>query len=635
MMTLEKAASLPRAAVGDAGPRSFRARARAASRTPAAQSADNDILGGAYGASWRESHDILFALKATPEGLVFDAINPACEASLGLASAAVAGRSPAEVLAPAASGAFLVSCLQCAASAKPTRFTHAMALEPRRRRWDTTLTPICDASGAVFLILGCSREVAASSRAGQRNPSRADGETGAAARRARTLTVDRNWRLTAITPQAAEWMGRRPGELVGRNARETLRLTGAMFDAVDAALAIGQPSRVRQRSVYRPGHWLDFQVEPTDAGAKISFRDSTSEVAGLVDDGSGDDTVEMALLDARGVILSVNRTWRETFTPRGPGERSFGVGAPYEDICRQLIPDLDAGVLREAMRQLLAREVLTLTHAYVVVTAAGPRWRQIRILPLKDDVANFIAVHEDLTELARSQAALRRTSAQLITAQQEERQRIAIELHESTGAHLAALGLGVRRLRRLMRARADAGGILDDMAASIDEAAKEIRVMSYLMKPPSLHRDGLEATARRYVKGFGIRTGLNTVFRCEGPVDRMSAVIQHAAFRVIQEALSNVHRHARATAVEVELVTGRAELTLRVADDGQGIAPPRRARLEGIPPGVGIPGMRSRVEHLGGGLQFADSRAGAIVTARIPLPQSARAPSSRSRTARQ
>jgi signal transduction histidine kinase len=280
-------------------------------------------------------------------------------------------------------------------------------------------------------------------------------------------------------------------------------------------------------------------------------------------------------------------------------------------------------VLHEAMRQLLAREVHTLTHAYVIVTEAGPRWRQIRLAPLRAGVAHFIAVHEDLTEVARTQAALRRTTEQLLSVQQEERERIAIELHDSTGQHLAALGMGVSRLRRLMGDKEKAQGILDDMATSLAEAVKEIRVMSYLMKPPSLHRDGLESTARRYVQGFGIRTGLSTVFRSEGAVDRASPMVQHAAFRVIQEALSNVHRHAHANGVEVELASRVAALTLRVADDGKGIAPLRQAHLEGIPPGVGITGMRSRVEQLGGWLDIASDRAGTVVTASIPLPEAA------------
>jgi signal transduction histidine kinase len=598
------------------------------------QERSDDLLGGAYGASWRDSPDILFALRTTADGLVFDAINPVCETSLQLAGGDVIGRSPADALPSAAGGPFLVGCSQCTSSAKTIRFTHAMPLERRPRRWDTTLTPVCDEDGNVFLILGKSRELAGAVEAGGASrrapgPVQAPAARHAADARSRALSVARDWRITEVSLEAATWMGVEQNEYLGRDAREGLLFSGAMFGAVEAALTVGQPSQLRLRSLFRPGRWLAFEVEPTDAGAAIWFNDATAEAAepeapramGLLEYGAGADSVEMALLDARGVIVSVNTAWRETFAPLRTGGRESGVETPYETVCRRIIPDLDPGVLHEAMRQLLAREVLTLTHAYVVVTESGPRWRQIRIAPLRAGVAHFIAVHEDLTEVARTQAALRRTTEQLLSVQQEERERIAIELHDSTGQHLAALGMGVSRLRRLMGDKEKAQGILDDMATSLDEAVKEIRVMSYLMKPPSLHRDGLENTARRYVQGFGARTGLVSAFRSEGPIDQAGPTIQHAAFRVIQEALSNVHRHAHASGVQVQLASRAAALTLRIADDGTGIAPLRLAHLEGIPPGVGISGMRSRVEQLGGWLDIVSDRAGTVVSASIPLPE--------------
>lgn len=600
---------------------------RSAAKPP--QARPEDLLGGAYGASWRDSPDILFALRATPDGLIFEAVNPACEKSLRLAGAEVVGRSPLHALPPAAAGPFLVGCQQCAGGAKTTRFTHVMPLERPRRRWDTTLTPVCDEDGKVFLILGRSREIAGASE-----PGRACRR--AAARQAlnptsRAMSVTRDWRITEVSPEAASWMGVEQNAYLGRDAREGLLFSGAMFGAVEAALTGGQPSQLRLRSLFRPGRWLEFEVEPTDAGADIRFNDAAAEppgaetprAVGLLEYGAGVDSVEMALLDARGVIVSVNTAWREAFAMLQSGGRPFGVETSYEAVCRRIIPDLDPGVLHEAMRQLLAREVHTLTHAYVVVTEGGPRWRQIRIAPLRAGVAHYIAVHEDLTEVARTQAALRRTTEQLLSVQQEERERIAIELHDSTGQHLAALGMGVSRLRRLMGDKEKAQGILDDMATSLDEAVKEIRVMSYLMKPPSLLRDGLESTARRYVQGFGLRTGLDAGFRSEGPLDAASSMIQHAAFRVIQEALSNVHRHAHASRVQVQVASQAAALTLRIADDGKGIAPFKLTHLEGIPPGVGITGMRSRVEQLGGWLDIASDRAGTIVTASIPLPEGA------------
>ncbi len=366
------------------------------------------------------------------------------------------------------------------------------------------------------------------------------------------------------------------------------------------------------------GKATSWRLGASRGGERASFAHPVERIGKV---GRAGDSAEMALLDARGVIVSVNAAWRETFTPLQSGGRSFGVGTPCEELCGRIIPDLDPGALREAIRQLLAREVHALTHAYVVVTGAGPRWRQIRIAPLTAGVARFIVVHEDLTEVTRTQAALRRSTERLQSARQAERERIAIELHDSTGQHLAALGIGVSRLRRLMGAKPKAQGILDDVAISLDEAVKEIWVMSYLMEPPSLHRDGLETAARRFVKGFGLRTGLNTIFRSEGPVDRAGPLIQHAAYRVVQEALSNVHRHAHAKGVEVELASRAGELTLRIADDGTGIAPVRQAYPEGVPPGVGIPGMRSRIEELDGALDISSDMAGAVVSARIPLPQ--------------
>ncbi|HEY2592550.1 MAG TPA: ATP-binding protein [Chloroflexota bacterium] len=325
------------------------------------------------------------------------------------------------------------------------------------------------------------------------------------------------------------------------------------------------------------------------------------------------------MLDRDGVIISVNSAWRETFAALQTGGESFGVQTPYETVCGRIIPDIEASALRQAIRELLAGKVRSLTHAYVVVSSGQPRWRQIRVSPLQAGVAHFIAVHEDLTEVGQARAALRRTREQLRGAQQDERRRIVMELHGSTGEYLTEMGLGVARLRRLMSDNTGAQDILDDVVVSLKEAAKEIRVMSNLMKPDSLHRHGLEAAARGFVDGFAARTGLKMVFRSEGPVDKASDHVQHAAFRVIQEALSNVHRHAHADGVEVELASRDDLLTLRIADDGRGIASLRQAYPEGVPPGVGIPGMRSRVEHLGGSMNVASDRAGTVVVAWMPL----------------
>src|SRR6185436_3245991 len=122
---------------------------------------------------------------------------------------------------------------------------------------------------------------------------------------------------------------------------------------------------------------------------------------------------------------------------------------------------------------------------YAIQTARGPRWRHVQITPLAVGIAGrFVAIHDDLTDLALAQDAL--TSEQLLTARDEERQLIAIEQHDSTGQHLAAMNLGLAALRRALPPGGPGSAIIDEIAESLNEVVKETRVLSYLMKPRGL-----------------------------------------------------------------------------------------------------------------------------------------------------
>jgi signal transduction histidine kinase len=212
-------------------------------------------------------------------------------------------------------------------------------------------------------------------------------------------------------------------------------------------------------------------------------------------------------------------------------------------------------------------------------------------------------------------------SEDLLAAQEKERHRIAIELHDSTSQHLVAISLGLAQMRRMVGKGHEANNVIDAMSASLREAVTEIRVLSYLLNPPDLNRDGLETTARRFVAGFGLRTQIRTRFETRGRVDAADPMVQHAAFRVVQEALTNVHRHAAAEFVEVVLANEAGSLVVRVRDNGRGIEDLRNPKHEWAPLGVGISGMRARVEQLGGGLCIRDDK-GAVVTATMPLDPS-------------
>jgi signal transduction histidine kinase len=247
------------------------------------------------------------------------------------------------------------------------------------------------------------------------------------------------------------------------------------------------------------------------------------------------------------------------------------------------------------------------------VAAAGGAQRRIRVTPIRlGRRTHLLAFPDDLEEPADSPAAER-----MLLAQEEERHRIAIELHDSTSQHLVAVSLGLARLRRYARATRAERRVLDDMSRALQDAIKEIRTFSYLMNPPQLDRDGLEATVRRFVAGFEARTGLACSLAIAGAPDASSMAVQHTVFRVLQEALTNIHRQARATRVAVALARRAGWITLTVSDDapatGGGVDQPDRA-----PVGVGIAGMRAPVAELGGSLRVYREAGGEQVAVRLP-----------------
>jgi signal transduction histidine kinase len=379
------------------------------------------------------------------------------------------------------------------------------------------------------------------------------------------------------------------------------------------------------------GRWLEFQVHPFPSGASILFWDVTDRrfaedaidtakqlLQSLVDAVDA----EMLLLDERGVVVSVNRAWRASLGAEALNDPDAGVGSSYVDVCRKIMPDFDEDALEAALREIAAGDRPDFSQAYVVSTSAGLDWCNVRITPLRlGGSLHLIVAHEHINPAAGSAAGQPTTAEQLLSAQQEERERIAMELHDSTSQHLVALGLGVAQLRRLVKPGRGAQDVLEDMAHSVQEAVREIRILSYLIKSPALERHQLERTVRAFVAGFGTRTSLKTFFHAEGALDEVSAGAEHAVFRVVQEALANVYRHAAARSVEVELANRDGVVSLRIVDDGKGIAGLTGASGT-VPAGVGITSMRTRVAQLGGVLDLSSSRRGTTVSATIPATAS-------------
>lgn len=217
-------------------------------------------------------------------------------------------------------------------------------------------------------------------------------------------------------------------------------------------------------------------------------------------------------------------------------------------------------------------------------------------------------------------------SARLASIQEDIQQRIASDLHDSTCQHLIAASLGLMRIRGSLGEAAKAEQICDEANASIDRALREIRTFSYLLHPQNLASSGLKAAIARYAEGFAVRTSLDVRVRIAPDVDRLPYETQRSLLRVVQEGLTNVFRHAKATKVDIAIDALDNYFELSVADNGCGMLVdhlPAHDDLEARSLGVGIPAMRVRLQQIGGTLEIRSRNKGQTgTTLRAVFPRS-------------
>ncbi len=223
--------------------------------------------------------------------------------------------------------------------------------------------------------------------------------------------------------------------------------------------------------------------------------------------------------------------------------------------------------------------------------------------------------------LVQHTAALQRLSRQLLKVQDEERRRVARDLHDHTGQTLAALKMAAASLEYKLAKGEGTAGVLCDIAALADQALKEIRTTSYLLHPPLLDEVGFAAAAQWYVQGFGERSGINVTLDFAKVPERLPADIETALFRVLQESLTNVHRHSQSTSVGVCFLYHPEAVILEVSDCGHGIPAEMLQRLSDgcAEVGVGLAGMRERLDELNGALEINSDSSGTILRAIVPL----------------
>ncbi len=236
----------------------------------------------------------------------------------------------------------------------------------------------------------------------------------------------------------------------------------------------------------------------------------------------------------------------------------------------------------------------------------------------QESETNLRLANEKLESLVEQRtAALRHLSARVLTLQDAERRRIARELHDSLGQYLVGLKLNLDMLKR-SPGRTDLWSQSDDL---VERCVSEVRTLSYLLHPPMIDDVGLASAARWFVEGMGQRSGMQVTLDAPRHLERLPAEIELVLFRVLQEGLTNVHRHSGATVAQVAIRKETGQMSLEVKDNGCGMRPDVLSRFEqtGTGMGVGLSGMRERVRELGGSMQVESGQHGTSVRVAIPL----------------
>ena len=270
-------------------------------------------------------------------------------------------------------------------------------------------------------------------------------------------------------------------------------------------------------------------------------------------------------------------------------------------------------------------------ESYTALISNDERLRSVAQLQQKaKTLENEIAERQQVEErLRRSQAeleslveqrtaALRQLSSRLLSSQDSERRRIARELHDSLGQYLVALKLDIDILRRAP----DKADLWSQSEELLERCIAEVRTLSYLLHPPTMDAVGIASAARWYVEGFGLRSGLQLNLDAPNDPVRLPDAIELALFRVLQEALTNVHRHSGASEADILIRRSPGDVILEVRDNGHGMEQRMldRFRVSGTGTGVGLMSMHERARELGGNVRIESSSTGTSVRITLPVP---------------
>ena len=443
------------------------------------------------------------------------------------------------------------------------------------------------------------------------------------------LTIDHECRLTNVNAAAARWLGKTRDDVVGKNYRD-------VFAGSAVQAAVREAGRERRAvhaelpSQLHPGRWIELHVYPSGDGVNIFFSDitkrkhaeeSAARSQALLNASIDALSAHIVILDAAGTIVASNKAWRRFAAGQWRPGLAVGPGSNFVSLFERGSRSTDIPEIAAGVRSLLAGRRTTMRHIYHLGIGERGRWYQLIAARFMHEGKAFAVVAtEDVTDVREAKRALGELSERMLTLQEDERQRIAAELHDSTAQHLAAIGLNAMSLRARSASDTDTQRLWEDVEVSLEEATRELRAFTYLLHPTRLESDGLNAALQRYIEGFAARTGLMVTLKLSADIDSLPISLRRSMLRIVQEALANVHRHASASRVSVKQKLLGNRLHLVISDDGSGIkGATAHDGTAGTPLGVGIPGMRERLRQFGGNLEIKTGSRGTTVHVSVPF----------------
>ncbi len=354
------------------------------------------------------------------------------------------------------------------------------------------------------------------------------------------------------------------------------------------------------------GHVGVIEDRTAETEAQAALRDSEDRFRAIFEDAG----VGLAIGTVAGQLVRVNRAYAH-FLGYEPAELAG------ENVERLVANDLER-TLRDR-RELDSRRIPRYDVERQYLRRDGSKvWGRGTVTRL-GDTGLLVAVVQDIDASKRAEDEVRKLSGRFLRLQDEERRRIARALHESAAQTVAALSMNLQRMER-MQLPPHAAETLADSLELVAQTSREIRTLSHLLHPPLLEEAGLPSSLRWYVEGFGTRSNVQIALDVSADLGRLSTELEITLFRIVQESLTNVHRHSGSESASVRLRRAGPEVVLEVEDQGMGmpadvLGRAREQSAGGV--GVGIAGMRERLAQLGGTLEIESGPHGTTVRARI------------------